>query len=163
MWDCVIRMRLLFALDAAFWSELLKCLSCGISVTGNRILWMNILQSFVYSSIWVCFYARRAIKQDFLCINVCWAPWEDFRPLPFRLEFSTPSLEPSKYERLENDVWPYVQAMSVRSHYLSQLITLLYLSHRRPVKAQVSLRIRVVSPEPSLFAHMKYGSRRRVR
>ena len=38
-----------------------------------------------------------------------------------------------------------------------------YLSHRRPAKAQASLRICAVSPEPSLFAHMKYGSRRRVR
>ena len=38
-----------------------------------------------------------------------------------------------------------------------------YLSHRRPAKAQASLRIRAVSPEPSLFAHMKYRSRRRVR
>ena len=28
------------------------------------------------------------------------------------------------------------------------------LSHRRPAKAQTSLRIRAVSPEPSLFAHM---------
>ena len=38
-----------------------------------------------------------------------------------------------------------------------------YLSHRRPAKAQASLRIRTVSPEPLRFAHMKYGSRRRVR
>ena len=38
-----------------------------------------------------------------------------------------------------------------------------YLSHRRPAKAQASLRIRSVSPEPSLFAHMNYGSSRRVR
>ena len=30
-------------------------------------------------------------------------------------------------------------------------------------RACVDLRIRTVSPEPSLFAHMKYGSRRRVR
>ena len=37
------------------------------------------------------------------------------------------------------------------------------LSHRRPAKAQASLRIRALSPEPSLFANMKYGSRRRVR
>ena len=36
-----------------------------------------------------------------------------------------------------------------------------YLSHRRPAKA--SLSIRAVSPEPSLFAHMMYGGRRRVR
>ena len=45
---------------------------------------------------------------------------------------------------------------------MSQLTRLWYLSHRRPAKAQVSLRIGAVSPEPSLFAHMKYGSRRRV-
>ena len=38
-----------------------------------------------------------------------------------------------------------------------------YLSHRRPVKAQGTLRIHAVSPEPLLFAHMKYESRRRVR
>ena len=38
----------------------------------------------------------------------------------------------------------------------------MYLSHRRPAKAQASLRIRAVSSEPSLFAQMKYGSRRRV-
>ena len=31
------------------------------------------------------------------------------------------------------------------------------------MKAQTSLRIRTVSPEPSLFAHMKYESRRRFR
>ena len=37
-----------------------------------------------------------------------------------------------------------------------------YLSHRRPAKAQASLRIRTVSPEPSLFAHTKSRSRRRV-
>ena len=38
-----------------------------------------------------------------------------------------------------------------------------YLSQRRPAKAQASLCIRAVSPESSLFAHMKYGSRWRVR
>ena len=47
--------------------------------------------------------------------------------------------------------------------YLSQLMRLWYLSHRRPAKAQASLRIRAVSQEPSLFANMKYGSWRRVR
>ena len=46
---------------------------------------------------------------------------------------------------------------------LSQLMRLWYLSHRRSAKAQASLRICVHSPESSLFAHMKYGSRRRVR
>ena len=51
----------------------------------------------------------------------------------------------------------------VTSLYLSQLVRLWYLSHRRPTKAQASPRIRAVSPEPSLFAHMKQGSRRKVR
>ena len=36
------------------------------------------------------------------------------------------------------------------------------LSHRRPAKTQVSLHICADSPEPSLIAHIKYGSRRRV-
>ena len=31
-----------------------------------------------------------------------------------------------------------------------------YLSHRRPANAQASLRIRAVTPVPSLFANMKY-------
>ena len=46
---------------------------------------------------------------------------------------------------------------------MSQPMRLWYLSHWRPAKAQASLRIRAVSPEPSLFAHMKNGSRQRVR
>ena len=46
---------------------------------------------------------------------------------------------------------------------MRQLMQLWYLSHRRPVKEQASLHICAVSPEPSLFAYMKYGSRRRVR
>ena len=38
-----------------------------------------------------------------------------------------------------------------------------YLSLWRPAKAQASQRICAVSPEPSLFALIKYGSKRRVR
>ena len=53
--------------------------------------------------------------------------------------------------------------VQIRILHWSQLMRLWYLSHRRPAKAQASLHIRAVSPEPSLFAHMKYGSRRRVR
>ena len=49
------------------------------------------------------------------------------------------------------------------NRHKSHLMRLWYLSHRRPAKAQASLRVRAVSPVPSLFAHMKYGSRRRVR
>ena len=46
--------------------------------------------------------------------------------------------------------------------YRQRTLRLWYLSLRRPAKAQASLRICAVSPEPSLFAHMKYGSSRRV-
>ena len=46
---------------------------------------------------------------------------------------------------------------------MSQLMRLWYLSHRRPAKAQGSLRIRAASPEPLLFANMKYGNRGRIR
>ena len=50
--------------------------------------------------------------------------------------------------------------------YLNALLlkhwTLWCLSHRQPGKAQPSLHNRSVSAEPSLFAHMKYGSRWRV-
>ena len=44
----------------------------------------------------------------------------------------------------------------------SQLMRLWYLSQRRPAKAQASLCISADSPEPLLFAHTEYGSRRRV-
>ena len=57
----------------------------------------------------------------------------------------------------------YIDLTGQKLHQTSQLMRLWYLSHRRPAKAQASLRIRAVSPEPSLVAHMKYGSRRRVR
>ena len=45
---------------------------------------------------------------------------------------------------------------------MSHFMRLWYLPHRRPAKAQASLRIHAVLPEPLLFAHMKYGSRRKV-
>ena len=45
---------------------------------------------------------------------------------------------------------------------MSQLMRLWYLSHRQPAKAQASLRIRAVLPEPLLFAHIKHGSKRRA-
>ena len=47
--------------------------------------------------------------------------------------------------------WPYEPAHEI-----------MYLSHRRPAMAQASLRIHTVSPEPSLFIHIKYESKRRV-
>ena len=48
------------------------------------------------------------------------------------------------------------------NYLLSQVMGLWYLSHRQTAKAEVSLHICAVSPEPSLFAQMKYVSRQRV-
>ena len=56
----------------------------------------------------------------------------------------------------------YVLQFTRKEDQMSQLMRLWYLSPRRPAKAQASLRIHAVLPEPSLFAHVKYGSRRRV-
>ena len=61
------------------------------------------------------------------------------------------------------DVFVYLYGLYEIGHEMRQLMRFWYLSHRRPAKAQASLRIRAVSPEPSLFAHMNYGSRRSVR
>ena len=52
---------------------------------------------------------------------------------------------------------------SLRHNFVSASSWDWYLSHRRPAKAQESLRIRAISPEPSMFAHIKYGSIRRAR
>ena len=66
----------------------------------------------------------------------------------------------------------YVESFYSRICYDATRVSHLYepapgimvlIKHRRLSKAQASLRIRAVSPEPLLFAHMKYGSRRRVR
>ena len=46
---------------------------------------------------------------------------------------------------------------------MSPRMKLWYLSHRRPAKAHESLRICTVLLEPSLFTHIKYGSRWRIR
>ena len=66
---------------------------------------------------------------------------------------------------LKLEVIPPAPIRASLESYLSQLMRLWYLSYRRPAKAQASLRIRAVSPEPSLFAYIKYGStcRRMVR
>ena len=52
----------------------------------------------------------------------------------------------------------------INEHLLISLLMRLWnLSHRRPAKAQASLRIREVLSEHSLFTHINYRSRRRVR
>ena len=66
-------------------------------------------------------------------------------------------------ENYSESTFRFPQAFKPSNQHLSQLMRLWYLSHiSRPAKAQASLRIRAVSPEPSLSANMKYGSRRRV-
>ena len=44
-------------------------------------------------------------------------------------------------------------------HHLDRVKRIWYLSHMRTAKVQASLRIRAVSPEPSLLAHTSSGSR----
>ena len=56
---------------------------------------------------------------------------------------------------------PFEKVTKRRQKITSSWDYLWFLSHRRPAKAQASLRIRAVLLEPLLFAHMKHGSRRR--
>ena len=70
---------------------------------------------------------------------------------------------PFIFWRLFDGGMSFLERLSDQPHKMSQLMRLWYLSLRRPAKAQASLRICAVSPEPSLFAHIKYGSRWRVR
>ena len=83
---------------------------------------------------------------------LCFSSWERWLTGPITEKMTEESIV------LEN-----VQVLQGPNHFKwSQLMRLWYLSHRQPAKAQTSLRICAVSPEPSLFAHIKYGSRRRV-
>ena len=47
--------------------------------------------------------------------------------------------------------------------YVGQHSRIWHLLHRRAVKSQTSLRMRTVSPEPTLHVDTKYGSRGRLR
>ena len=83
--------------------------------------------------------------------------WDDKRLEPLRLASLTtrPLGSPIVFWRL------VCRTIVFQLLYFSQLMRLWYLSHMQPAKAQASLRIRAVSLEPSLFTHMKYGSRPR--
>ena len=59
-------------------------------------------------------------------------------------------------------ILPFSRFTRTVHNILSQLMRVWYLSHRRTATAQARLRICTVSPEPSLFAHLKYRSRRRI-
>ena len=73
------------------------------------------------------------------------------------------SLNASLWSSTEFTVKPILKPVIKRLRCnMSQRVRFWSLSHRRLAKAQASLRIRTVTPEPLLFAHMKYGSRQRV-
>ena len=74
----------------------------------------------------------------------------------------SPQYGSTKYIHLQYNIW-ICYFPTVDQTKMSQFMRLWYLSHKWPAKAQASLRIHAVSPEPSLFADMKYGSRREVR
>ena len=61
----------------------------------------------------------------------------------------------------QGDPNEHPQHMTVENYPLTEPEheILVLITSRRPVKAQASLHIREVSPEPSMFAHMNYGSR----
>ena len=68
------------------------------------------------------------------------------------------------FERLLPFITYHKTPFSHDAAHMSQPMRLWYLSHRRSAKIQASLRIRAVSIEPSLFAHMHYGRKQqRVR
>ena len=92
-----------------------------------------------------CWKGRKTLTHPFILYGSTYRMWNDIQ--------------------ISNDmhgVYVDQHAISQSTYYLSQLMRLWYLSHRWPTKAQASLCIRAVLPEPSLFAHMKYGSRWRV-
>ena len=80
---------------------------------------------------------------------------------------ANPTFKQHYSRRTFHKMFIFFSALSIKSgaciKVMSQFVRFWYLSHRRPAKAQASLRIRAVSPEPSLFAHMNCGRRRRVR
>ena len=125
-----------------WFSLLIKCFLC-INLFVLHVL-LCLLPFFSFS---LCFVSGLAAACD------CGTPWTCLLTL----------LHTMFYKLVEEMVAKRSIAVCGRSHNMSQLMRLWYLSNRRPAKAQASLRIRAVSPEPSLFAHIKYGSRGRVR
>ena len=110
----------------------------------------------------LCFYITdsatetrglRALKM-IPCISLCWYLLSFF--FSFLLSSNVNSLRLNIADSEMETIW-HVWCL------LSQLVRFWYLSHRWPAKAQASLRIRAVSPQPSLFEHMNYGSRQWVR
>ena len=59
--------------------------------------------------------------------------------------------------------WAFAGRLCDKYHNLMSWLSYSNESHGRPAKAQASLRIRAALPQPSLFAHIKKGSRRRIR
>ena len=86
-------------------------------------------------------------------LNMCWRAVKQKSNQNYLIYFP---------ETFENP-WFLLNFCLLINVYWSQLMRLWYLSHRRPAKAQASMNICAVSPEPSLFAHITYGSRWRVR
>ena len=101
--------------------------------------------------------AAAPFQSNFLPLTVIsfLPPWLDIKPLVTVCTMQV--IEFRNQEIYKND--PTQES----KYEMSQLMRLWYFSHGRPAKAQVKLRIRSVTPEPLLFAHMKYGRRKKVR
>ena len=115
---------------------------------------LNVIWS--YSCFTDFFFTLNLGKHQSMCIRVNGALQENNEKIPRECQ-NQRSQSSSEFKRSKGRV--------NQNAKLSQLMRSWYLSHtcRLPAKTQASLRIRAVSPEPSLFAHMTYWSRWRVR
>ena len=123
-----------------------------------------VMTSLMTKSLYRIFNANRCPKPVKLALI--------YEHVPKSLYFFTDSCRHVQSFNIENDFPLFLSLYMIYGiglmclilvFNLSQPMRLWYLSHRRPAKAQASLRTRAVSPELSLFTHMNYGSKRRVR
>ena len=66
-------------------------------------------------------------------------------------------------ERIFGGIWPSFSDKKAVEETFEPAYEIWYLSHRRPANAHGGLHIRADTPEPFLFANIKYGSKQRVR
>ena len=87
---------------------------------------VHFLQDFRFSCIALCFCAIIAIKHEFLCTNICWAPQEELKPSPVRLGFSAPPSGAQKVLCVATHVWSlYFQVLC--GFFLLQLVLYVYV------------------------------------
>ena len=93
------------------------------------------------------------IKNGFLKVKRCPKWFQDcLTDIPLcEMTFPCSYLSTWKFLSVMQEMMAVCWSFSISKFHVHQLIRLWYLSHRRSVKAQASLRICVVLPEPSLL------------